>query len=70
MKLLTKFIIREEIFGKLEEVRRDGNLVFNLDYASEHDAIKDIEKYMDTEDSSDVVSGTFIVLKTFTIVWD
>ena len=70
MKLLTKFIIREEIFGKLEEVRRDGNLVFNLDYTSEHDAIKDIEKYMDTEDSSDVVSGTFIILKTFTIIWD
>jgi len=70
MKLLTKFIIREEIFGKLEEVRRDGNLVFNLDYTSEHDAIKDIEKYMDTEDSSDVVSGTFIILKTFNIVWD
>lgn len=70
MKLITKFIIREEIFGKLEEVRRDGNLVFNLDYASEYDAINDIEKYMYTEDSQDVVSGTFIVLKTFTIVWD
>ncbi|MDD5220966.1 MAG: hypothetical protein PHV11_10390 [Candidatus Bipolaricaulis sp.] len=70
MKLLAKFIIREEIFGKLEEVRRDGNLVFDLDYPSEYAAISDIEKYMYEEDSQDVVSGTFIVLKTFTIIWD
>jgi len=68
MYISKSYKIYEELFGKLEVPRVDGNAIFKEIYDSEFDAIKDIEYA--AHDNTDLIGTKFIVLPVYSMVWE